>query len=153
MNQPLLRLFLLALLLSACTKKPRMCCASPDYQTILGKWKWASSVTPSVPQVAPGPGVEKTLEFDVNGNLIVVHNDVIQNNAFLEVGNQPTLTVASKTDSGPYTLGTTKAGCVNYNYPSVQALGVTYQYSISHDSLYISSDPCLAPYITIYVRQ
>lgn len=152
MNKPLLCLLFLLLAISACQKK-RMCCTMPDYQTIVGKWKWAFSITPTMSQVAPGLGVEKTLEFDSQGNLTVVHNDVIQNNAFLDVWNQPSLLATPKTDNGPYTLGTQKAGCVNYSYPSVQALGVTYPYSISHDSLYIGSDPCLAPFTTIYIRQ
>jgi len=151
MNQPLFRLFLLALLLSACKKKDHLVCCEPD---LFAKYKWVGSAMGTTLQVTPASGVEKTLEFHVNGNLTVVHNDIVQNNAFLEVGHTPTLMAAPKTESGRYTYGTQKAGCANSDYPSLQTLGATYQYSFSssQDSLYITLDPCLAPYTTMYVR-
>jgi hypothetical protein len=155
MGSRLMKLLLLCSLLSVggCKKAGQ----AVDNSAIVGKWTWAGSGFGGANSylIAPSSGVQKTLTFLADGILDVTHNDTPGTVAFLSVYDTLGLLPNVVEDVVRFQLGSEPDGCVFYNYPAVIISGETvlaYQYAIVGDTLQISYSPCLAPYITYYIK-
>jgi hypothetical protein len=122
---------------------------------IIGEWSWVYAGLGNNILADQTSGIHKTLVFYSDGSLIVTHNDSTSPNNLLQV--QPiapkVLFPVAVTDTVHYSFISQTAACVGIKFPFLKITNqYGYQYSISNDTLTISLDPCLAPFITVYIK-
>lgn len=142
------RLGVLVILLMCACKKNQL--ANPQ---ITGNWNWISSGLGTQLTTSQNSGIQKSVAFKANGELIITHND--STNSPLLPGFEPVVLLAGGAikDTTTFLTRMEGAGCVNFQFPElVTGTGNGYQYSVSNDTLYISSPPCLAPFQSVFVK-
>jgi hypothetical protein len=126
---------------------------TPNSQ-IIGTWTWVETLEGNNILVDRSSGIEKRLIFSANDMLSITHNDSTGNDVVLLVLSPYVIKPDSVTNIATYQLTSQPAfPCDPDKLPFlvIQNFG-SYQYEVVGDSLMISVSPCLAPVISIYVK-
>jgi hypothetical protein len=124
---------------------------------ILGTWAWVCSTEGNNIVASSSSGVKKSLVFTKDDILYVSHNDSLADYANLEVFPLAKLYSKPVLDTETYSFTTDFSLCSiqKFEVLSTKEAGTSgdYQYALSGDSLKIFPSPCLAPVISIFIRQ
>jgi hypothetical protein len=121
---------------------------------IVGDWTLVNSWEGNTIIVFSDFTVQRTLSFRSDGTLYETHNDSSANiDLLVPVPAVPL--PKSITDTAGYQTTSLPAGCVAIKFPAIVIKGQAgcVRYSISQDTLVISTPVCLAPYSSVYVKK
>lgn len=139
------------LMLGACKKNGQEPVAHHD---LTGEWNWTQSGYGSTMIIGPAnTGVQKKLVFRPDGTFTLTHNDSIGKTLDLGVTVLSVLLPTSIVERGPYSISSIIVPCSGTKDSALVLSGQGgYQFTVLNDTLHISPGPCLAPYMTTYIR-
>jgi hypothetical protein len=146
----------LAIILSSISCNREKCCEVNSNQSVVGDWNWVGSTNGASVTVTPASsGISKKLSFRDNGTVYITHNDSTGFSGDLLVQAPSIFQAITKTvtETDTYRTDDLPAACVNIKFPVIILNGQgCYQYSVSNDTLQVSTSTCLAPYLSTYIR-